>query len=244
MNYPPRSPRPQVLLGIALSFVAVVLVVWKLNSATISEADVVNPSAVQISARMPTPSDVSKDRVRKIHVPSADLPPILSESSIAASFVQQDALPPASSTPSETAAFLVTREKLMRSRQQLMQGLADSAPEERHKAMEKWHKENAEALGAQQQLAIRMGAESRLPRVLIQEPRIPDNATPELREFLTTRHALMKDRAEMMNQLRDATPEEQQNTMKAWHESYSERLAALRSLASKTSLSVSPSHNP
>ena len=150
-----------------------------------------------------------------------------------------------SSTPPETTvAFHASRAKLMRSHRQLMQGLAGATPEERQQAMAKWHKENSEALKAQQQPPKQIHSESRPVCMVDQEPRIPDNATPELREFLTTRHALMKDRAEMMSQLRDATLEEQQNTMKAWHESYSERLAALRSLASKTSLSASPSHNP
>ncbi|NJM37464.1 MAG: hypothetical protein HC845_06130 [Akkermansiaceae bacterium] len=119
-----------------------------------------------------------------------------------------------------------------------MSQLANASPEERQQAMQKWHQENAEAHAAQQQLAIQMGADSRPPlRRPPPEPRIPENATPELRELLTTRHAVMKDRVEMMNQLASASPEERQKAMQQWHEENATRLAAMQSAADKLSQS-------
>ncbi|MGL4398838.1 MAG: hypothetical protein ACRCXD_03135 [Luteolibacter sp.] len=147
-----------------------------------------------------------------------------------------------SSTSSETTvAFHASRAKLMRSHQQLMRGLANATPEEQHQAMEQWHKENAEALAAQQQLAIQMGAESRPLRMHVpKEPIIPDGAEPELRHLLTARHAIMKGQAEINNQLHDATPEERHQAMGKWHQENAPLVEAMHTAAIRHSASQHP----
>ena len=133
-------------------------------------------------------------------------------------------------------AFLLERDRLQQDRQKLIEALRTATPEERRKVMEKWHAENAPAHTAQQELAIKMGAEFRPPQLRIPpEPRIPENATPELREFLTARYALMKDQSEMMNQLADASPEERQQATQKWHEQSATRREAMQATASKLS---------
>lgn len=138
--------------------------------------------------------------------------------------------------------FHQERARLMHARRELVKQLVDSSPEKRDEAMELWDEENSEALDAQQQLAIQMAAESEPPRFRVPTaPRIPENATPELREFLTARHAVMKDRAEMMDQLRDYSGEERHQAMEKWHEKNTSRLEAMQTTASRLTEARKPS---
>lgn len=140
---------------------------------------------------------------------------------------------PDDATP-EHRELLTARHEARKDRVEMMNRLQDATPEERQKAMEQWHEENAATLAAQQQRSVQIATESQAPRRQIPAaPRFPDDATPEHREFLTARHEAMKDRAEMMNQLQDATPEERQQAMTQWHEKYTSRLSE----AQKSSLS-------
>ncbi len=142
-----------------------------------------------------------------------------------------------------TQAFMQARSRLQQDHQKLLHTLRNASPEEHAQTLEKWHQEHATELAAQQELAVRMGAETLPARLPIPaKPRIPENATPELREFLTARHAVIKDQMEMMNQLRDAPPEEQHQAMEKWHQANSGRLEAMQTTATK--LSQSQPANP
>jgi hypothetical protein len=118
-----------------------------------------------------------------------------------------------------------------------MTQLANASPEERHEAMKKWHQDNAQALSEQQQLANEMRTESGSPISKPPELRIPENASPEMREFLTTRHAFMKDQMEVMNQLRNASPEERRVAMEKWQAENNSRRKAMQEAADKLSKS-------
>jgi hypothetical protein len=239
------SLRLQLLLGITLSLVAVALVFWKLNSTKPDELMAVNPGSAPAAAGTPVLLPASKDRVRKIHSSSSEIPPTSPVPSQSPFLVPQAAASSVSPVPSEVAtAFHAGRAKLMRDQQQHMRQLAHATPEERHQSMEKWHEEHAaDELAAQQQLAIQMGAESRPPKLHIPSaPNIPGNATPELREFLTARHVVMKDHMEMMNQLQNATPEKRHQAMEKWHEQNASRLETMQTAASRLSESQPPPH--
>lgn len=133
------------------------------------------------------------------------------------------------STGHTTQTLQTERARLMKSRQELMKQLADSSVEERHKAMELWHQENAETLAFQRQLAIQVSAESRQPLLRFPPaPRFSEDTTIERREFLNARYEVMKDRVEIMNRLRDITPVERQQAMALWHEENASRLSQSR----------------
>jgi len=245
MNTSPKPLPILLLLGITLCLVVAALVVWKLNSAGPGEPIIVK--SVSAPATVPSrPHPASKDRASANHPPSAEIPPVFPGPSKAAPAAQQGARPSAPPAPSEAAtAFQAGRAKLMRDHQQLMREMAHATPEERHQSMEKWREEHADELAAQQQLAIQMGAESRPPQLRVPSaPRIPDNATPELREFLTARHAVMKDQTEMMNQLQNATPEERHQAMEKWHQQNATRLEAMQTAASQLAKSQPPPRLP
>ena len=162
-----------------------------------------------------------------------------------ASQPQAPRTPPTPPGASDTQkAFLTERARLNADRMKMDAQLTHATPEERHQAMQKWHEENAEALAAQQQLARQMAAETPPRKLRVPPaPRIPENATPEMREFLTARHAAMKDDMEMMNQIRDIPPEERQQAMHAWHEKSSGHRETMQAAATKLSQSQSPSQN-
>jgi hypothetical protein len=126
-----------------------------------------------------------------------------------------------------------------------MQGLAGATQEDQHQAMEKWSEENSAALTTQQQLAIQMGAESRPPRMHVpRDPSIPANASPELHDLLTARHAIMKGQAEITNQLHDSTPEERHRAIEKWHRENTPLVEAMRTAAIRHSESQSPLQVP
>lgn len=137
-----------------------------------------------------------------------------------------------SSTLSETTVvFLAGRAKLMRSHQQLMQSLCRATQEERQQAMAKWHEEHAEGLATQQH-AIQMGAESKPPRMHFpRDPRIPANASVELYDLLSARHALMKGQAEITSQLHNYTPQERHRAIEKWHEENAPLVEAMHTAA-------------
>lgn len=138
------------------------------------------------------------------------------------------------------AAFHAGRDSLMRDHQQLMRQLDHASAEERQQAMKNWREANAESIKAQQHLAREIGQESRSSRIPISlEPRIPSNATPELREMLTARHAVMKGQVEMMNQLSNASPEERNEAMQKWRIENASRLDAMRRATTQFSQSQS-----
>ena len=133
----------------------------------------------------------------------------------------------------------------MEGHHKLLLQMANESPEGRHQAMEKWNGEYAAELDEQRQLAIRMGEESQPPLLPVPTaPRIPNNASPELREFLTGRHELMIGRAELSNQLRTATPEQRHLAMEEWNEKNASRLDALRIASTRLSSSQPQRHGP
>lgn len=132
--------------------------------------------------------------------------------------------------------------KLMESRQKLMEDMKGASPEEMRSAMEKWQSENAQALAKQQQLASQLRSESRssVPPDL-PEPRIPENASPEMRELITARHALMKDQMETMRSLETVSPEERRIAMEEWRTENTKKFEAVHAAAKKLSESQ-PKH--
>ncbi len=212
-------------LGTAILLIAAAYACWIMATPTVKTSVIDNTASVTLPAK----------RDRKV-APHPVLP---------ASRSQAPRTPPIPPGASDTQkAFLTERARLLEDRMKLDSQLTHSTPEERHQAMQKWHEENAEALAAQQQLAQQMAAETP-PRELRvpPAPRIPENATPEMREFLTARHAAMKDDMEMMNQIRDFPPEERQQAMQAWHEKNSGHREAMQAAATKLSQSQTPSQN-
>lgn len=188
---------------------------------------------------IPSASSRNSHRTRITTPPLATTPGPQPAQPPFSSYTPQTAPAPAPPGQSETTqAFMQERTRLMQAQQQAMRGLAQAPPEERHAAMEKWHQENAGALAAQQELAVKMGAESRPPRLRVpSEPSIPESATPEMREFLTARHAVMKDQMEMLNQLDTAPAEQRHQAMEKWHEQNAPRLQAMQAAATKLSQS-------
>lgn len=72
-----------------------------------------------------------------------------------------------------------------------------------------WQQNNAARLQAQQQRARQLADDSALePMPLSPGPNIPPNASPTLRDFLTTRSELAGNNAKIHNQLLNALPQE------------------------------------
>lgn len=61
-----------------------------------------------------------------------------------------------------------------------------------------------------------------------------------MREAITQRHALMKERTEMMAKLKDSSPEERQQAMQNWHTQNADRLRAMRPPTSTPPTTPSP----
>lgn len=143
-------------------------------------------------------------------------------------------IPPGASENLKT--FLTERNRLRAERMQMEVRLGTATPEERAQAMEKWRQENAVALSslpprAQEMATQSHGSHHHVPSA----PRIPENASPELRKVLTDRHALMKERVEMMNQLQNATPEERRQAMEQWRAKNASHLEETQAAASNLS---------
>lgn len=241
-----KSRHLKLLPGILIGLLALGIIFWKLHSSSPEPSLSAHLGSSAANRRMSLPHPATKPREREILPPSAESPLVSPDLSQAASLPPQASgsyIPPA---PSEAAiAFQAGREKLMGAHQQLMRLMQEAGPGEQQQIMEKWHEEHAAELAAQQQLAIQMGAESRPINIPVPSAaNIPANATPELREFLTARHAVMKDQAEMLNQLQNATPDQRQQAMQKWHEQNATRLEAMQSAASQLSKSQAPSQLP
>lgn len=76
--------------------------------------------------------------------------------------------------------------------------------------LEAWRTRNAVRLSAQQERAKLIAAESSLVPLPEQplEPNVPADASPVLKEFLTTRSRLVRSQAQIHNELLDALPQE------------------------------------
>jgi hypothetical protein len=122
--------------------------------------------------------------------------------------LEEASLPDGTSMTSEE--FRSERSRLMREQRELHRQLASTSPEERHEAMEKWHDENAATLSAQQEFAARMAA---------------GGDSPEERRIHAARQAAANERMEIMNELRDAPPEERSKALRAWREKHGPVLA-------------------
>ena len=217
--------RIPLYLGTAILLIAAAYACWIMATPTVKTSLIENTNSVTLPAK--------RDRTVAPHPvqPASPLPA-----------PRTPAIPSGASDTQK--AFLSERARLNADRMKMEAQLIQATPEERHQAMQKWHEENAEALAAQQQLAQQMAAETPPPELRVPPaPQIPENATPEMREFLTARHAAMKDDMEMMNQIRDIPPEERQQAMHAWHEKSSGHREAMQAAAIKLSQSQTPSQN-
>ena len=84
---------------------------------------------------------------------------------------------------------------------QEMEGITDPGQ------LDAWHNRNADRLAAQQERAKVMAADSALkPMPLPPPPRLPANASPALKEFLTARAKLARAQVQIHNALVDALP--------------------------------------
>ncbi len=246
MNAFHKALQMNLLLCITLSLVAGSLVFLKVYSTGPNEpASGISGSTLATVGKSPQ-YNASENRGRQNHSRPTGIPPLPPVSHKASSILPQRSGPCLPPSPSETATtFQAGRAKLMREHQQLMRHLAHASTEEPNQSMEKWHEEHAGELIAQQQLAMKMGAESHLPMLRVASaPRVPFNATPELREFLTARHQTMKDHAEMLKQLQNVTPEERHRAMKGWQEKNAIRCEAILTAATQLAGSHSPANLP
>jgi len=99
------------------------------------------------------------------------------------------------------ATFIREQRELARARQSLV---AQGATRQQLQA---WQQQNAGAFQALQQMAQSLAATSALqPAPANHQANIPPNASPTLRDFLTTRAALANARAQIHNQLLAALP--------------------------------------
>lgn len=130
--------------------------------------------------------------------------------------------------------FLVSRVQLNNSRAVLLNGLRDATGEQRQQALEAWRTKNAAATEASQQLAETISEEQPRAEMVVPDPApIRPGASPELKAFLTQCHALMKERAEIFNELRSASPEVRQQALENWNADTSARLQAIREAAAR-----------
>lgn len=242
-----RFPKATYLLGGALILCAGLYTYWNLSAPSPQPP---SPAKTVSSVRSSERHKVSKSASIAPSKPtlptnSPKLAPQREQSlpSSQAPSPHQAVLPVDSSDTLKT--FLAARQQLQKGHAKMMAGLKNATPEERTQALEKWHQEHATELAAQQELAVKMGAESRPARLpILAKPRIPENATPELREFLTARHDVMKDQMELMNQLSDAPPEQQHHAMEKWNKQNSTRLEAMQIAATKLSQSQPANPHP
>lgn len=167
--------------------VATLLMFWNLDDPSLRQAT--NSLSLSIISP-PSSNDPSGPPLRHDHPPVRALTSQLTDTGDEKSPEQPATSPASEASLSEaTAAFISARKQLAQGHQKLMRQLSEASPEDKHQAIEQWREENAEALATQHQLAIQMGRESRAPKFSVpSKPHIPEDATPELREFLTARH--------------------------------------------------------
>ncbi len=146
-------------------------------------------------------------------------------------FIEEIQLPEGASRNMEE--FLLQRAVLHNSRVELLNRLHQATEEERQQALETLQSQNEEALEVQRALAVQISEEGFLSeeQEIAADPNIPPDASPELEDFLTKRHALMKEQIALLNQYRSATPEARQQALEDWHENNFSRLNALRKAA-------------
>ncbi len=192
MTTTPLSGRIQVVLGIFLVLIAVAFVYENLRSPHSGQSTTNSSPTIEAISKSRAKRDTSKPGVTDLILADGAGQLVPPEVDSSAPRTLPAVSPASDSSSSEvTTAFFSAREQLAQGHQQLMRELSQASPEEKHQAMEQWREENAEALAEQQQLAIQMGRESRPPNINISvpaEPHIPENATPELRNFLTARY--------------------------------------------------------
>lgn len=142
-----------------------------------------------------------------------------------------------------TLALTQERDRLNQARQEMMAKLKEASPDERRQIIDQWRETNATAIKSLSELTRKLSNQRPSPEQLapVTAP-IPANATPEMRDFIIARQSVMKDQAEMMNQLRDASPQERQQAITKWREQNASRLEAIKTSAA--GLSRSPSTPP
>ena len=138
--------------------------------------------------------------------------------------------------------FMKERVRLFNDRARVHNETLQATPAERRAAMEEWAKLNATAL-AQQAARARTMREERpvagMPR-LPDSPMIPERASPELTDFLTKRHTMMKEKMEMTSSLQTVTPEQQRQAMEQWYIKNASRIEAMQTAALRLSSTRQP----
>jgi hypothetical protein len=231
------------VIGIVLCVAVVSLVTYKLSSPAKVDHQVVQPVTKSLA------TSTRRERSVPFSTNTQQAPSrSLGHKNLTVSAARTPQIPPTQFPPdaSETMkAFLQERDRLHHDQQKTLSQLTNATPEEQHLALEKWHEENAAALEAQQARAQQMSAENPVPRLHVPvTASIPPDATPELKNFLTQRHAFMKDQAEMMNQLENATPEQREQALENWHTQNASRLEAMQAAATQLSQSQALEEQP
>jgi hypothetical protein len=133
-------------------------------------------------------------------------------------YIREVQIPPGASENLEN--FLIERAKLNNEQILVHNQTLQASPEKRSEAIEAWQKQNAAVMEAQAARASQISGESQPPDLPVPSPAdIPPNATPELKDFITRRNALIKAEAGVIAHLKTATPEQRQQALEAWRAS-------------------------
>lgn len=161
------------------------------------------------------------------------------QNSVPQPYIQQIHIPAEASEVMKS--FLMERAKLNNEQVRIHNQTLQASPKERSRAIEDWQNQNTAALEAQAARAAQISTESPPPTLRVPtEADIPRNATPELRDFLTRRNAIIQALSDLNARLETANLEESQQVVQDWKIENSARTNALQ----KAALHLSAGDNP
>ncbi len=154
--------------------------------------------------------------------------------SVARPYIAEVRISPGASGPMQE--LLMGRAELHNDRARIENQMLQASPRLREEALAAWELQNTAAIAAQGELAKQVSNESQVPTIQPPPtPRVPANASPELRSLLAARHAFMTAQAEITDRLRNASPEEREQAIEDWHTQNSAGLQALQEAAVQVS---------
>lgn len=137
-------------------------------------------------------------------------------------------------------AYRSEQQALVQARRELAESLQDATAEERRAAILAFQEENAERVAAQRALGeqIRESAKELQPsrpdlsgRREVERPEVPAEVEGLMSQFREAREALMTERREILEQVKDASAEERKAALSTLRETQREQIEAQRELA-------------
>lgn len=148
---------------------------------------------------------------------------------------------PANATP-EMKEFLQNRATLMEKMAELRQQNPPVNGAPNPKLFAEFQQQNADLLKRQRELSQIIGQQQAKNPIPTPPPlQVPQNASPQLKTYLTDRDQLMRDQIAFMNQHRTDDPKTKQTEMQQWRQQNAARFQQLQQEAQAMAHAVSPS---